>query len=155
MDFIAAYRQPLTVQEFIAGFEIEVPVFDAGNPQTLAVIGIELNGRRNLAEQILTYNQVFSDSYGFYNFADENAAIANEAMAIARKAFSGLGLSGIGRIDFRITADGRPFIMEANCKPHVTRHSGFMHALQTVGCSGSDFAKFLVGSTAERYRLKI
>jgi D-alanine-D-alanine ligase len=154
MRLVASYRQPLTVQEFIVGFEIEVPVFEAGGPQTLTTIGIELNGQRDLADRFLTYEQVFSDGYAFYNFADESASVAEEAMTIARRAFYGLGLNGIGRVDFRIGTDGRPLIMEANCKPHVTKHSGFISALRTVGCSGSDLAKFLVGSTAERYKLR-
>jgi D-alanine-D-alanine ligase len=155
MRRVAAYRQPLTVQEFIEGFEIEVPVLEAGGPQTLTAVGIELNGRRNLANQFLTYDQVFSDSYAFYDFADENNSIAIEAMAVARKAFLALSLSGIGRVDFRINADGKPLITEVNCKPHVTKHSGFSHALSTVGCAGQDLVKFLVGSTVERYNLKV
>jgi D-alanine-D-alanine ligase len=155
MRRVDAYRQPLTVQEFIEGFEIEVPVLEAGGPQTLAAVGIELNGQRNLADMFLTYDQVFSDSYAFYDFADENNSVALEAMAVARKAFLGLSLSGIGRVDFRINAKGKPLIMEINCKPHVTKHSGFLHALSTVGCTGRDLAKFLVGSTAERYNLKV
>jgi D-alanine-D-alanine ligase len=155
MDRVARYRQPLTVQEFVTGFELEVPVFEAGGPQTLCAIGIELNGQRDLAEQILTYDQVFSDHYGFYNFADEDSATAEAAMTIARKAFFGLGLSGFGRVDFRVGKDGHPRIMEVNCKPHVTRHSGFMHALEMVGCSGIELAKFLIGSTSERYNLAI
>ena len=152
---VRRFRQPLTVQEFVSGFELEVPVFEADGPQTLCAVGIELNGRRDLAEQILTYDQVFSDLYSFYNFADENTATAEAAMMISRKAFFGLGLSGIGRVDFRVGKDGQPRIMEVNCKPHVTRHSGFMHALKTIGCSGIELARFLIGSTSERYNLTV
>jgi D-alanine-D-alanine ligase len=153
MRRVVAYRQPLTVQEFVEGFEIEVPVLEADEPQTLTAVGIELNGQRNLAERFLTYDQVFSDQYAFYDFAKENNPAALEAMTVARKAFLGLGLSGIGRVDFRVTAEGKPLIMEINCKPHVTKHSGFIYALSTIGCTGSDLAKFLVGSTAYRFNL--
>jgi D-alanine-D-alanine ligase len=155
MDRVMQYRQPLTVQEFVSGFELEVPVFEADGPQTLCAIGIELKGQRDLAEQILTYDQVFSDLYSFYNFADEDTATAGAAMMISRRAFFGLGLSGIGRVDFRVGKDGQPRIMEVNCKPHVTSHSGFMHALRTFGCSGIELARFLIGSTSERYNLTV
>jgi D-alanine-D-alanine ligase len=153
LERVKRYRQPLTVQEFVSGYEIEVPVFGADAPQTIAAIGIDLQGRRQLGDEVLTYSSVFDDEYGFYDFADEDPNAANEAMRISRQAFSALGLIGIGRVDFRITSSGRPFIMEVNCKPHITKHSGFMHALSLIGCSGSDLAKYMVGFAVERHNL--
>ena len=153
LERVEKYRQPLTVQEFVSGYELEVPVFGGDDPQSIAAIGIDLQGRRQLGGEVLTYSSVFDDRYGFYNFADENLDSANEAMSISRQAFSALGLTGIGRVDFRVTESGSPFIMEVNCKPHITRHSGFMHALSLIGCSGSDLAKYLVGFALERYNL--
>jgi D-alanine-D-alanine ligase len=152
-DRTLAYRQPFTVQQFVPGFEVEVPVFDADGPQTLVAIGIELNGQRNLGEGILTYDKVFRDEYGFYDFSDQDPASSEAATAIARRAFRALELRGIGRVDFRVTSTGEPLIIEVNCKPHVTKHSGFISALKVFSCSGMDLAKFLVGSAAERYQL--
>jgi D-alanine-D-alanine ligase len=148
------YRQPLTIQEFVAGFEVEVPVFETNDvPGTIAAVGIELHGRRNLAEHVLTYQAVFEDGYGFYNFSEENGRSAQEALTIARDAFVGLGLTGIARVDFRIRDDGSPLIMEVNSKPQIAQHGGFMYALKTIGKSGSDLMKFLVGRAARRYGL--
>jgi D-alanine-D-alanine ligase len=152
-SYAAKYRQPLTVQEFIVGSEVEVPVLESNGPQTLAAIGIELDGRREMADRILTYDQVFNDRYSFYNLADVDASAANRVMGIARQAFRALGMSGMGRVDFRIGLDAKPHIMEVNCKPHITKHSAFNRALNLVRCSGTDLARFLVGSAAERYTL--
>src|SRR2546423_9152335 len=118
---LATYRQPLTVQEFIRGFEIDVPVFGADEPRTTTAVGIELNGKRNLDDSFLMYNEVAHDQYTFYDFADENLSAANKAMLVARKAFRGLGLAGVGRVDFRVRPDGSPIIIEVACKPHLTR----------------------------------
>lgn len=150
----AVYRQPLTIQEFVAGFEVEVPVFETDDePGTIAAVGIELHGHRNLAERVLTYKAVFDDGYEFYNFNEENDHSAQQVLAIARRAFLAMDLSGIARIDFRIRNDGSPFIMEVNSKPQITEHSGFIYALKTVGGSGSDLMKFLIGRAARRYGL--
>ena len=35
----------------------------------------------------------------------------------------------------------------------ITKHSGFMYALKTVGGSGSDLMNFLIGRAAHRYGL--
>jgi hypothetical protein len=85
MERISKYRQPLTVQQFVSGFELEVPVFGSEDPQTIGAIGIEIQGRRALADQILTYNSVFDDSYGFYDFGGENPAAADLAMKIRER----------------------------------------------------------------------
>ena len=150
-----AYRQPLTIQEFIPGFEVEVPVFETDDvPGTIAAVGIELHGRKNLAEQVLTYQAVFEDRYGFYDFGDENRYSAQNAVTIAQKAFVALGLSGIARVDFRIRDDGSPLIMEVNSKPQIAHHSAFMYSLKMIGYSGRDLMKLFVGRAALRYSLK-
>lgn len=148
------YKQPLTVQQFIEGYEIEVPVFESGHPFTLASIGVGLNKQRILGDKILTYENVFGDQYDFYDFAEENEIIASETRRIAEIAFEGLGMKGMGRIDFRINEKGQIFLMEVNSKPHITKHSSFDFALKKVRLSGQDLVKFLVGAAILRYRMK-
>lgn len=155
LNKVSTYRQPLTVQQFIEGYEIEVPVFEADGPRTIAAVGIGLKEQRALNDQILTYEDVFGDQYDFYDFAEEDKKIANETMRVAETAFEGLGMRGIGRVDFRVDKKGRFFIMEVNSKPHITKHSSFSFALKTIGFSGVELAKFLIGSTIERYKLHI
>src|SRR5262249_28093310 len=84
------FRQPITIQEFVSGFEIEVPVLEAAGPNACMAVGVELDGRRNLRNSILVYDDVFDDSYGFYNFAEQNAVTAARMMEIAEKAHVGL-----------------------------------------------------------------
>lgn len=153
LEKTAEYRQVLTVQEFVEGFEIEVPVFEAGRPETLCSVGIEFEGKKNLAGRILSYETVFSDDYSFYDLKDLDQAAAKSALETARTAFALLEMSGIGRVDFRLRATGEPLIMEVNSKPHITDHSSFMFALESIGQKGSDLARFLLGSSAIRVGL--
>lgn len=94
------YRQPLTIQEFISGFEVEVPVLEGLGPETLAAIGIAVGEERYLADQILTYERVFGDGYSFYDFGEQNHSWADEAMKLAKLAFRGLELHGIRKSGF-------------------------------------------------------
>lgn len=153
MNKVRSYKQPITVQQFIEGYEIEVPVFEAAGPRTIAAVGVGFKKQRILNDKILTYDDVFSDEYDFYDFAEEDEKIASETMRAAETAFEGLGMKGIGRVDFRISKEKCFFIMEVNSKPHITKHSSFSFALKTIGCSGVDLAKFLVGATIEHYKL--
>lgn len=147
---LATYRQPLTVQEFVRGYEVEVPVFQPDQPRTIMAVGIELNGKRDLKDSFLMYDEVALDRYTFYDFADERPSEADEAMRVAQAAFHGLGLTGVGRVDFRVPPNGSSVIIEVACKPHLTRHSSFMHAVSRAGGSHADLLKFIVGSAAER-----
>jgi D-alanine-D-alanine ligase-like ATP-grasp enzyme len=144
------FRQPITVQEFVAGFEVEVPILDADEPQTCMAVGIQLGDRRNLGDSILVYDDVFADSYAFYDFAEENCESAARIQKIAQRAHVGLGFVGPSRIDFRVSATGEAKVMEVTCKPHLTVHTSFMHALTAMGHPYSDLLKFLAGSAAQR-----
>jgi D-alanine-D-alanine ligase len=148
------FRQPITVQEFVPGFEVEVPVLDADGPTACMAVGIELGGRRNLQDSILAYDDVFDDDYGFYDFAEEDAQTAKRMLDIAQKAHSGLQFSSPSRIDFRVSAAGEIKIMEVTCKPHLTIHSSFMYSQKAMGHSHSDLLKFLVGSAAARHGIR-
>ncbi len=150
----AAYRQPLIVQEFVAGFEVEVPVFDSGKACTLAAVGLAVGETRELGDRFLTYADVAKDGYSFYDFTEVNAAAAIKAMSAARAAFSALGFNGAGRVDFRVRPDGEIAIIEVACKPHLTEHSSFAFALRGIGRTPPDLFKFLVGSAAIRHALK-
>lgn len=152
---VETYRQPLTVQEFIRGFEVEVPVFQPNEPRTIMAVGLALDGRRNLDDSFLVYDEVALDQYTFYNFADERPTNAEEAMRAAEAAFRSLGLSGVGRVDFRVPSNGSSVIIEVACKPHLTRHSSFMHAINDAGGSHADLLKFIVGSAAERHGIRV
>ena len=46
--------------------------------------------------------------------ADLAPEVEQRLVRIAKRVYRGLSLSGYGRIDFRLTEDGRPFLIEAN-----------------------------------------
>ena len=148
------FRQAITVQEFIPGFEVEVPVLEAREPKACMAVGIELDGRRNLEDSILVYDDVFADDYEFYDFSEEDPRSAIRMMEFAGQAHVGLGFVGPSRIDFRVSASGEAKIMEVTCKPHLTAHTSFAHAMGAMGHSYSDLLKFLVGSAAQRLGIR-
>lgn len=150
MSLAESFRQAITVQEFIPGFEVEVPVLEAQEPRACMAVGIQLHGRRNLGDSFLVYDDVFADGYEFYDFSEEDRKGAASMMEFARQAHVGLGFIGPSRIDFRVSATGDARIMEVTCKPHLTAHTSFAYLLAAMGHSYADLLKFLVGSAAQR-----
>lgn len=148
---LECFRQPIVVQEFISGFEVEVPVVEASQPEPCMAVGIEFRGQRNMGEQIMCYDDVFSDSYAFYDFSNESAEATARIMDISRKAYLGLGFAGPARIDFRVSESGEPKIMEVTCKPHLTMHTSFTYAIREMGYAYADLLRYVVGSACERH----
>ena len=42
---------------------------------------------------------------------------------LALAAFDATGCRGVARVDFRVTSEGRPFVLELNTSPGMTGHS--------------------------------
>jgi D-alanine-D-alanine ligase len=51
-----------------------------------------------------------------------------ELERLARRAWSLFGLSGYARVDFRVDAAGRPWVLEANANPCLSEDAGFAAA---------------------------
>jgi D-alanine-D-alanine ligase len=128
-----ALLQPLTVQTFIKGFEVEVPVVGLSRPFAPGAIGISLDGVRCLMDKILTFDLVYSDGYGFFSFSEVSAAKAKEIEAVAIKAFQLLGIEGFGRIDCRLDDAGCIAVTDIATNPHITAHSSFAHVFLQRG----------------------
>jgi D-alanine-D-alanine ligase len=65
------FNQPITVQEFISGYEVEIPVMIyKRQPISIDPIGLMLNDTKLLGTQILNYDTVYNDVYQFYSFEE-------------------------------------------------------------------------------------
>jgi len=132
-DMAASFRQPVLVQEFVEGYEVEVPVFPCPAPVAPAAIGIKVGGERLLGATILSNATIVEGSYDFYDFADHAPPTAGALKETAENAYRSLGLSGLTRVDFRINEDYRYCITDFNTPPHLTEHSSCRFAFTGAG----------------------
>lgn len=136
------YEQPLTVQEFISGHEVETPVIGFATPFAPAAIGISKDGRNDLGESFLTYDDVYADRYGFYTYDDPEIAQRVRAAAVA--AFEAVGVRGFGRVDFRIDDRGQIYAFDMSTNPHIICHSSYAFLFQASGRRYEDVAGLLL-----------
>lgn len=145
-ELAITYNQPIIVEEFIEGYEVEVPVFDLDEPLCPMTIGIQdkNNESKMMGHSYLTFEKVAIDNYTFYNFDAENGALAEELKQIAMRTFKVLNLSGIVRVDFRVTKEGRPYIMDYNNSPHLTSKHSCAFSLVQQGFTFEQMLKLLL-----------
>jgi D-alanine-D-alanine ligase len=130
--------QPIIVQQFVSGYEVEVPIICSERKLSTPAIGISLQGLKLLEDRILDYAVVYDDDYEFYEFDEIDPILARGARQIAITAATVLGLRGLCRIDFRIQLDGQTFITDVNALPHLTQHSSCHRGFQAVGLTYRD-----------------
>ena len=135
------------VQEYIEGFEFEVQIFKVGNNiHVFPPIGIDLQGKSILDEDASEQNQ-----YGFYKL-DKclSSEVVTTIQKTAERAFRLLKMDVYGRIDFRITQNGQPFIFDVSTTPYTTRHSSFAYAFEQLGFEYCDIYRAVISAALMR-----
>ena len=86
-------------------------------------------------------------SYSMLEGAIDPKAIAK----LAKRAFKVLGMSGFARIDLRMDADGRVYVLEANPNPDIARGEDLAEAASAAGLDYPTLIRRIV-SLGMRYR---
>ncbi|MCB1504309.1 MAG: hypothetical protein KDJ47_04960 [Hyphomicrobiaceae bacterium] len=129
-------------EAYIAGREFNLSLLDdeSGTPQVLPIAEIAFEGYDEDRPRIVDYEAKWQpDSFAYNNtprhFIDavSEGDLADELERLARSAWHTLGLAGYGRIDFRVDATGRAYILEANANPCLSPDAGFAAAARQAG----------------------
>ena len=144
-------QQPMTVQELIAGAELEVPVIELERriaPSPIAIL--KANGEV-LHNDVLVYDEVWDDDYRFAmprGFSDDELkAIADMAIGASRV----LGFRGFSRIDFRVGPGKHPYIIDVSTTPHLTRCSSYAFLFEQLGFTYGDMLQTMIASGLNRH----
>jgi len=158
-DFIKtlsqSYGQPVIVQAFIEGYEVEVSVVNDGIAcEVVLPVGISINGSKKLDEAILDYEARKNLAFGFYNYRDYCPSTSFKLEECAKQAIKVLGIEGFGRVDFRIDSSGNFSITDVAANPHLTKGMSFNYAFQENGMNYNDMLEALILITVARYKNK-
>jgi D-alanine-D-alanine ligase len=132
-------RQPLTVQEFVYGYDIDVPVYFVPRSFAPMAVGVSVGGRRNLGADFLDFDTLANRSYDFFPFSEIDASAADAMCRTAERAAQILGLRGYGRIDFRINDSGQFYLIDMQTMPDIHSQSSVQYALTSAMVSAKQF----------------
>ncbi len=128
-------------ERFIAGreFNLSLLVAPAG-PQVLPPAEILFEGYAEDRPRIVGYRAKwdptsfeFTHTPGRFEFPPPDAALLEGLTALALRCWRLFGLNGYARVDFRVDAGGRPWILEINANPCLSPDAGFAAALAAAG----------------------
>jgi len=144
-----ALRQPLTVQEFIAGDEIEVPVFELDGYHAPGPVVLTNQGKR-FGETIISYDASWNDTTEYASASALASHTADAAIRAAVDVATALGHHGFARVDFRVGEDGRPLVIDTAAHPHLTKNSSYTFLFAELGFSFQEMMLTLAACGAKR-----
>lgn len=154
VDMLRRYRQPVLVEEFIAGKEVTVGIVGNNPPRIVAVMEV---APRAGPDANFTYTlDVKRDWKRLVTYrcppdlpADCIAAIEQTAV----QAYSALQIRDVARMDLRIDAQYRPYFLEANPLPGLGDYSDLPIMAQLSGWTYSQLVRSILEAGLERVGL--
>jgi D-alanine-D-alanine ligase len=150
------YGPPVLVEQFIDGREMTVCVVELPELRALPVSEFVFKPRADNAWRIVTYDakwHVDSRDFELTPYA-EVATVANglreKLHDLSLRAYRLLGIRDYGRVDFRVTRTGKPYILEANPNPDLAPAAGLVLAMEYDGTPFAQLVPQLVEQALAR-----
>jgi D-alanine-D-alanine ligase len=153
----ARYRQPVLVEEFIAGRELYVSLL--GNGDSLAALPmheVDFSHMPAAAPHIVTYDGKWDPASQEYKGTCSKRAELSDAQErrvaeVARAAFLALELSDYARVDVRLAANGVPYVIDVNPNCDLSDGAGVCRAASFGGIAYPDLIERVIDAALIRY----
>jgi D-alanine-D-alanine ligase len=126
------------IEEYIPGKELTVGIL-----QDRALPVIEVRAQN----QFYDYQAKYDTDDTLYLFDTLTGAEAESLQAQALACFQGLGLRHYARIDYIVSEEGTPYVLEVNTIPGLTSHSLLPKAAKQAGISMGQLCRSVVQAT--------
>ncbi|MBN2233403.1 MAG: ATP-grasp domain-containing protein [Deltaproteobacteria bacterium] len=144
---------------FVAGREFNLSLLaGAAGPQVLPPAEIIFEGFSEVQPKIVDYRAKWEeDSYAYqhtprcFDFAADDQPLLQSLTDLARRCWECFGLAGYARVDFRVDAEGHPWVLEVNANPCLSPDAGFAAALERAGIAFDEAVGRLVADAERRF----
>ncbi len=148
---IEKFKQPVLVEEYIEGKEINVGLIGNHPPDAFAPVEL-IFGRKG--PNIYTYEDKMRKSGREINYRCPASLTCKEreyAQEMARQAFDVLGCYDCARVDIRRDKQGNLYILEVNSLPSLGENSSYLIGAEAAGLDFSAIINRLVEVASTRY----
>jgi D-alanine-D-alanine ligase len=129
----------LILEQYVDGREVYVGVMGNARLQALPVWELEMRQLRfdapRIATRRLKWNAKFQERRGVEigPAGDLSPELEQLLVRTTKRLYRLLQLSGYARVDFRLDAEGRPYVLEANPNPDIGYGEEFAEAAEAAG----------------------
>ena len=148
-EIVDKYQQQALVEAFIAGREFAVGLLGNGAElEVLPIVEFDFEGDPNA---IQSYSDKMKKPVEKVCPAQLTDEMAEELRQLARASFNALGLYDFSRIDVRMDANGKPYVLEINSMASLGRTGSYVYAAQAAGYSYDALVNRMLEVAAVRY----
>jgi D-alanine-D-alanine ligase len=153
---IEEYDQPALVEEYIDGRELNVAIMGNRKPVVFPISEIDMSTLPKQFPRIITYNakwmrgtEEFEHTKGICP-ALLPPALEAQIKEMALSAYRLLGCRDYARVDFRLSKDHQPYVLEVNPNPDISDDAGFARSAATHGYKFEELVGKIVECALER-----
>ncbi|MFH1477787.1 MAG: D-alanine--D-alanine ligase [Verrucomicrobiota bacterium] len=142
---LAVYDQPALVEHFVDGREINAAIVEESKPRVLPFSEILFQHYPAGLPRIVGYDAKWRSAHpacrGTLPVCPARIApvLAHRLTCCALQAWTVLKLRGYARVDFRLDAHARPFMLDVNPNPDTSLEAGLARSLAAAGIACEDF----------------
>ncbi|HLF14825.1 MAG TPA: ATP-grasp domain-containing protein [Bacteroidota bacterium] len=150
------FDQAALVEEYIDGRELNVGILGNKKPTVFPISEIDMSTLPKQYPRIISYNAKWlkgSDEYEHTKGvcpADLPADVAANVREMALAAYTLVGCRDYTRVDFRLSPENVPYILEVNPNPDISDDAGFARAGKAYGYSFEQLIGRIVECALER-----
>ncbi len=132
------YDHEILVEQFIKGRELTVSIMGNSEPVVLPILEIVSQSG------VYDYHAKYTTGASSHFAAELPEAIDKEIRGIAARAYRAVGCTGLSRVDFLVSENNEPYVLEINTSPGMTATSLFPDAARAAGINFPDLIERLI-----------
>jgi D-alanine-D-alanine ligase len=155
-DLINTFGSPVLVEKYVEGREFSVAVFEDHHPVALQVSEIDFSGLLSAFLPVCTYESKWLVGHPLYENsvpqcpASIDNDLKNKLQRRAVKVFRDLECRDYAKVDFRVSSDSVPYILEVNPNPDISIDAGYARALTASGFHYLEFWEKMIYKALRR-----
>ncbi|MDQ3725601.1 MAG: hypothetical protein M3335_06900 [Actinomycetota bacterium] len=143
----ASIGQPVTVQEFVSGPEVCVPVFSCPERVVSPPVESILSKAPGDGDAVVTIDDNVTDGAISYRRFEAESDLMRQLRSSALEVFDLFELGGATRIDFRINSLGRPRLTDIAVSPGLEADGSVAGSLALLGFDHERFIRVVIAAT--------
>jgi D-alanine-D-alanine ligase len=145
------YRQPVMIEEFIAGDEVTIGIIGNSPPRVLGMMRILPKRRDGYFVYSLEVKRNYLELVEYECPARLEPKVLSNLEVSGLNAFKALGCRDFARLDFRVSPEGVPYFLEINPLPGLGTHSDLIIMAKMMGWAHEGLIASVLNAALERY----
>ena len=148
LNLMETVGPPIMVEQFIPGREFTVALVGYPKPTVLPIQEILLD-----EEALYTYEVKTDDKVLSVCPAEISPELTREIQDLALESFAAIGCRDIARIDFRVSEDSVPYVLEINTLPGLTPgYSEVPRIAERAGIGYTELIRLILEGALKRFK---